>query len=107
LELDIVNNFKTKYANQINHIIVDREPISVSMNRAILASSSDVLINRDIDDFRTENSLELQYNTLNDNNNIFCSYGDFIIINTFGDRIGKYIKPIEFDKYKFVESMHC
>lgn len=106
-ELGIINNFKNKYPNRINHIIVSREPISISMNRAILASKSDILINRDIDDLRTWNSLEIQYTMLANNSDCHCCYWDFIIVKEFGSYLWKYIHSIEFEANKFKQSMHC
>lgn len=106
-EKDIIERFQKKYPEHICFIEVAREPISVSMNRAILASHGEYIFNWDIDDLRTNTSIELQYKTLSSQKDVMLTYGDFLITKEFGSTKGVYIESPEFNKQDFMMSMHC
>ncbi len=107
VEKTIISDFIKKYPDNIVSIEVPREPISVSMNRAIRAAHGEYIFNWDIDDLRTENSIELQYNTLCSSDEIMLTYGNFIIIKEFLSKEWVEINSPEFEKVEFSRSMHC
>ena len=82
-EKAIITEFQNKFPENIVYIEVPREPLSISMNRAILAANGEYIFNWDIDDLRTPNSIELQYKTLSGNDDIMLTYGNFIITKEF------------------------
>ena len=106
-ELNVINNFLKENPWSIKHIIVAREPISVSMNRAIENSNWKYIISWDIDDIRTNNSIELQYKTLHENDDIYFTYWDFIIVNKYNETNWKIIVSPDFNKESFKKSMYC
>ena len=82
-EKAIINEFQKKFPDNIVYVEVPREPLSISMNRAILSANGDYIFNWDIDDLRTPDSIELQYETLSSNDDVMLTYGDFIITKEF------------------------
>ncbi len=106
-EKTIIEDFQKKYPENIVYIEVPREPISISMNRAIIAANWEYIFNWDIDDLRTENSIEIQYETLKSNDAISLTYGDFIITKEFWSHIGNKVESPEFEKQKFMNGMYC
>ncbi len=106
-ERTIIESFQEKYPENIIYKEVAREPISVSMNRAIRASNGEYIFNWDIDDLRTDNSIELQYKTLSSNDDVMLTYGDFIITQELWSHHGTEIDSPEFERKEFVMSMHC
>ena len=82
-EKEIIHEFQRKFPENIVYIEVPREPLSISMNRAILASHGEYIFNWDIDDLRTPDSIEIQYKTLSSNIDVMLTYGDFIITKEF------------------------
>ncbi len=106
-EKKIIKDFEEKYPENIVYIEVQREPISVSMNRAIRFSNWTYIFNWDIDDLRTENSIEIQFDVLKSDDTICLTYGDFIITKEFWSYTGTKVESPEFEKYKFMTGMHC
>lgn len=89
----------------ITHVKVPREPLAVSTNRAIRMARGEYLCIWNIDDLRTENSLELMARTLDMNPTIGFTYGDFIVVNEWEKRDGILIAAANFDKQRFICSM--
>lgn len=77
------------------------------MNRAILTANGDYIFNWDIDDLRTNNSIELQYKTLASEEGIKLTYGDFIVTKEFGYIEGYTVNSPEFEREKFITGMYC
>ena len=100
-----VKEFQQKYPNRLKHIIVEKvDPIGTSMNRCIQESSGDFLTIWNVDDLRTPNSLELQYNALKDSN-YGLAYGNYLIVKSFGATHGKFIEHSKFPNSELTRSM--
>ncbi len=105
-EVALVKAFQEKYPGLITHIIVPRELLAISMNRCIKAAQGEYVCIWNIDDLRTENSLELQMKVLDENSEVTFTYGDYIIVNQWQSQQGRLITEPEFEKREFIRSMH-
>ncbi len=105
-ELEIVKKFQNEHYGLFNHIVVPREKLAVSTNRAMKAASGKYLCVWNVDDLRTPNSLELMTKTLDENPDIGFTYGDYIIVNKWLSQEGKLVVNPEFQKKEFIQSMH-
>ena len=105
-EKTIVRQFQEKYPGLVNHIVVSREPLAVSTNRAIQAAAGDYVCVWNVDDLRTPNSLELMAQTLDKNPQVAFTYGDYIVVKQWLSTKGRQVNNPEFEKKEFVESMH-
>ena len=64
-EIKLIKKFQQQYPNKLVHLISKKVvPYGVSINRCINASRGSYLAIWNIDDARTPNSLELQYNAI-------------------------------------------
>ncbi len=108
-ELDLISDFQKKYPGVLKHLVAEELfPVSASMNRCIENSAGKYVTIWNVDDLRTPDSLALQLETLEDNNQkVDLTYGDYFVVKSFGDKIGKLVSPPEFDRKEFVRSMHC
>lgn len=66
-----------------------REPLYASWNRAIKQSSGEYLACWNVDDLRTEDSLERMVQTLDSFPDTGWTYGDFVVSRAFGEKHGK------------------
>lgn len=105
-ELGIVKAFIEKHPALLNHIIVPREPLAVSTNRAIIAAKGEYVCIWNIDDLRTSNSLELMAKTLDSNQQTGFTYGDFTIVKNWLEKMGKPIVVPDFERKIFIFGMH-
>ena len=105
-EINIIHQFQEKHPGLINHIIVPREPLAVSTNRAIKVAAGEYVCIWNVDDLRTEDSLELMERTLDENPNNAFTYGDYIIVNQWQKTQGRKIITPEFEKLKCIQEMH-
>lgn len=104
-EIELVKRFQSKHPNRLKHIIIKKvDPIGVSMNRCINFSKGKYLTIWNIDDLRTDNSIELQYSKIK-NNKIGFVYGNYTIVKQFGSESGKYIDHKKFDLGELTRSM--
>ncbi len=86
-EIAWVQEFQSKYPGRLKHIIIDPvEPIGTSMNRCIKEASAPLLSIWNVDDLRTDNSLELIVNAFDAGADIV--YGNFEVVRKFGDKSG-------------------
>ena len=107
IELSIVHNSPSKrekliieeYKSKINikYQEVERETLYKSWNRAIKQSTGKYLVCWNVDDLRTNDSIYKMVKTLEKNNNIGFTYGDFIITKSFGSKLGSYITAPDYD----------
>ena len=96
-ELAVVNQFKDEHPTHIQHIIVNVvEKIGVSWNKASQIASGDLLAIWNINDRRTNNSIECQVRALDDSLNAVMSYGDFYRVPSYGSTEGNLIETPEF-----------
>lgn len=105
-ERSIVKDFVSKHPNLVNQIVVPREPLAVSTNRAIKAAKGEYVCIWNIDDLRTADSLGLMVKVLDENRSIDFTYGDYVIVKQWESKEGKLISPPEFDKIEFIQGMH-
>jgi len=95
-ELKQVKDFQAKYPGRIKHIIVNKvDPIGTSMNRCMKEATGEFLTIWNVDDLRTDDSLEQQAQILLDNKDVGIVYGDYLLVRKFGTTEGK---RIEHDK---------
>lgn len=105
-EIMWVKEFQNKYPGRIKHIIVPKvDPIGTSMNRCIKESSGKYLTIWNVDDLRTPNSIEIQYNALEHNSDYGIAYGNYIIVRNFGSKIGKLIDHSKIPESELTRSM--
>ena len=104
-EIELVKKFNKKYPGRLRHIINKKvDPIGVSMNRCIYNSKGKFLTIWNVDDLRTDNSIELQYNKIN-NSKIGFVYGNYTIVKKFGSELGKFIYHEKFNASELTQSM--
>jgi len=97
-EISWVKDFQAKYPGRIKHIIVPKvDPIGTSMNRCIKESSGDIVCIWNVDDLRTPNSLELQYEAIKKDPEVGIAYGNFKLVTSFGSVDGT---TMDFEKTK-------
>ena len=100
-EVNLVKEFQKKHPGRIKHIIVDKvDPIGTSMNRCIKEASGEFLTIWNVDDLRTDDSIEQQAKILLDNPEVDIVYGDYFIVNKFGKTQGK---KAEHSKYTEID----
>lgn len=95
-ELEWVREFQSKYPGRLKHIVTNPvKPIGTSMNRCIKEASADLLTIWNIDDLRTDNSLELMVRAFEAGADIV--YGNFEVVRKFGVKSGSLT---DFSKYQ-------
>jgi glycosyltransferase involved in cell wall biosynthesis len=104
-EVDLVKKFQKKYPGKLRHIIVKQvDPIGTSMNRCIYNSVGKFLTIWNVDDSRTNNSIELQYKKIK-NNKVGFVYGNYTVVKKFGSIDGKFIDHKKYDRSELTKSM--
>ena len=104
-EIELVKNFQKKYPGKLNHFINKSViPLYSSWNRCIKNSKGKYLAIWNVDDLRTENSLELQYNIIK-NDNVGFVYGNYTSVKKFGSKNGIFINHKKFNKSELIRSM--
>jgi len=105
-EIKIVKNFQERHQNLINYIIVPKESLAISTNRAIKLARGEYLCIWNVDDLRTSNSLELMVKTIDENQDTVFTYGDYIIVREWKSAEGYLVIAPKFEKKRFIENMH-
>lgn len=105
-ELSLVKDFQTRFPGLVRHIVVPREKLAISTNRAIHEAVGDYVCVWNIDDLRTDDSLERMAKVLDENDRIGFTYGDYVIVNSWLKKEGVLIIEPEFEKMEFIRSMH-
>lgn len=104
-EVSVIQKFQAKYQGVLNHIVVARESLAVSTNRAIRAAKGEYVCIWNVDDLRTQNSLEMMAKTLDEDPAAGFTYGDFSIVKRWLGKEGRKVSCPEFSKKEFVQSM--
>lgn len=105
-EISWIKEFQDKYPGRIKHIIVPKvDPIGISMNRCIRESTAGILTIWNVDDLRTPNSIESQYNVLKNSPEIGLVYGNFTIVRSFGVTKGKLVDCSKYPEGEATRSM--
>ena len=104
-ELQLIRAFQKKYPGRLKHLINKSvKPLYSSWNRCIENSKGKYLAIWNIDDIRTKNSIELQYDVINSNNVDFV-YGNYTVVKKFGSTRGHFINHKKFNKSELTRSM--
>ena len=104
-EIKLIKKFQQQYPNKLVHLISKKVvPYGVSINRCINASRGSYLAIWNIDDARTPNSLELQYNAIK-NKKVSFVYGNFKIVKELGSISGKEVDVGRYDENELLISM--
>jgi glycosyltransferase involved in cell wall biosynthesis len=92
-EIKLVKDFQKKYPNRLKHV-VNKKVISIgnAMNNCIKYSKGTYLAIWNVDDLRTNNSLELQYNILKKKKFLGFVFGNYKIVKNFGSENGTIVK---------------
>lgn len=106
-ESALVKEFSAQHPDLINHLVVGREPLAVSMNRAIENARGEYVCIWNVDDLRTPNSIELMTGTLLNHREIGFTYGDFVIVTKWQSQKGELVISPEYDRRLFVQNMHA
>ena len=105
-EIEWVQEFQKKYPGKIKHIIVNPvEPIGTSMNRCIKEASGKFVTIWNVDDLRTDSSIELQANILLNDKSASIVYGNYTVVNAFTKTDGKFIEHADIPESEFTRSM--
>lgn len=105
-EIDWVKAFQIRHPGKIKHIIVKKvDPIGTSMNRCIKEATGEYVTIWNVDDLRTPNSIELQYNLLNSNPDYGIAYGNYIIVKNFGTTTGRLVEHSQIPETEHTRSM--
>lgn len=105
-EISWVKEFQSKYPGRIKHIIVPKvEPIGTSMNRCIREATGKYVTIWNVDDLRTPNSIELQYQELEKNSAVGIIYGNFRVVRSFGSTEGKITDCSNYHSNELTRSM--
>ena len=105
-EIRLVKQFQKKYPGRLKHIIVKKvDPIGISMNRCIKKASGNFLTIWNVDDLRTEDSIELQATELINDSKTDIVYGDYYVVNKFGKFLGKKLSHKKYKESELTRSM--
>jgi GT2 family glycosyltransferase len=104
-EIKLVKSFQKKYPGRLKYLINNSViPLYSSWNRCIENSKGKYLAIWNIDDLRTKNSIELQYNII-ESNNVGFAYGNYTTVKEFGSTKGKFINHKKFKRSELTNSM--
>lgn len=105
-ELLLVDAFDKEFPGILVHRVVRPVvPIGRSVNNCINAASGKYLCIWNVDDRRTDDSLERMCATLDTSLDAGFTYGDFVVVDSLGKRNGKRINCMEFERLEFTRSM--
>lgn len=105
-ELSTALKFQSLYGPHLHVNVVNKvDPIGVSMNRCIDKSKGELLAVWNVDDLRTNFSLEDQVTTFNKNLMTSFVYGPYSVVNHFGQTQGKLVDNQNLDKKSFNKGM--
>lgn len=105
-ELSKALKFQSLYGPHLHVNVVNKvDPIGVSMNRCIDKSKGELLAIWNVDDLRTNFSLEDQVLTLNNNSMAGFVYGPYNVVNIFGHTQGKLVDNRNLDTKSFNKGM--
>jgi len=92
-EIELIKNFQKKFPNTIKHFITKPvEPLGVSWNRCIRESSGEYLAIWNIDDLRTQDSIEKQAQYFDTHPDMDVVSGNFTFVYSFPSTTGRFVK---------------
>lgn len=95
-ELAIINSHLSSFPF-IRHIQVGREVLYATWNRGIKLAKGQYITTWNVDDVRLPESAKHQADALDQHPEAALSYGDFIIVNKYGNREGFQVNEPQFD----------
>jgi glycosyltransferase involved in cell wall biosynthesis len=104
-ETAMVADFIASNPGLIEHVVIPREPLAVSTNRALAMARGRYVCIWNVDDLRTPDSLELMARTLDRNPGAGFTYGDYAFVDTWRSTDGARVTTPAFDRREFVRSM--
>jgi glycosyltransferase involved in cell wall biosynthesis len=108
IEREIGGGYGAKYSELFSIIEIDKkETIGASLNRGFRLANTRYISLLDVDDLREEDSFTRQMTTLDDNPDVDYTYGDFMVVREQGEKDGKYVSTMEFDKHEFTRGCHA
>lgn len=106
-ELALARTFERDHPSHLRHLVITPvEPLAVSMNRAIEAAQGDLVTIWNVDDLRTDDSLERQLHTMDEHPEIIATYGDYDVVTTFGSTAGRRDTYPPYDRERFTRGMY-
>jgi cellulose synthase/poly-beta-1,6-N-acetylglucosamine synthase-like glycosyltransferase len=105
-ERRLVTAFAAEHPGLLTHLVVPREALAVSTNRALASAQGRYVTIWNVDDLRTADSLELCARTLDEHPEIGFTYGDFVLVDKFEETAGPRVRVPSFDRREFTRSMH-
>jgi glycosyltransferase involved in cell wall biosynthesis len=107
-ELSWVRGFQRDHPGVLRHLIVDDvEPLSTSWNRGIRAARGGYVCLWNVDDMRTDDSIELQASALDSHPDVLLAYGSFVMVGSPRAKQGTAFDLPAFDTAGFLNSYQC
>lgn len=104
-ELELIKNFQKRYPGRLQHIIGDKvKGLYNSWNLCAKNAKGKYLAVWNVDDLRTKNSIEMQFNLIKSADTGFV-YGNYTDVIKFGDQDGNFVDFSKFKKGELLRSM--
>ena len=104
-ELELIKNFQKKYPGRLQHIIGNKvKGLYNSWNLCAKNAKGKYLAVWNVDDLRTENSIEMQFNLIKRADTGFV-YGNYTDVVKFGDQNGNFVDFSKFKENELLRSM--
>jgi hypothetical protein len=104
-EIKLIKNFQKKYPGRLKHLISNKViPLYCSWNRCARLAKGKYLTVWNIDDLRTDNSIQIQYDKLKKSKAGFV-YGNYTNVIKFGDKSGNFVDYSRLSKSELTRSM--
>lgn len=105
-EVSQVRAFQAKHPGRIKHIIVPKvEPIGASMNRCIRQAVGEYVTIWNVDDLRTDDSIQQQYELLTKSPEHGIAYGDYQVVRSFTATVGEPVVHAGYPDSELTRSM--
>ena len=104
-EMNCIDYFKSKWANQFQFMVVERESLYKSWNRCLDMSNGKYIAIANVDDIRNYDGLKLQVEALEkDIDALFC-FAPYYVVKNFGDQQGRLVGDKRFETIELTRSM--
>ena len=108
LEMEWVEAFQVQHPGILRHLVVEPvESLSASWNRGIRAARGGYVCLWNVDDVRTDDSIEIEMRALDQHPDVLLVYGNFVMIDTRGATEGVTFDPPSFELEGFLHSYQC